>query len=71
MLFYARAPERMAELLGEFTDRDAGPDAAQRYFTALEAVTADEVRAVIDRLQAAEPAKVFVPPQRIPAAQRR
>jgi len=71
MLFYARAPERMAELLGEFADRDTGPDAAQRYFAALDAVTADEVRAVLDRLQLAEPAKVYVPPQKIPAAQRR
>jgi predicted Zn-dependent peptidase len=71
MLFYARAPERMAELLGEFADRATGPDAAQRYFAALDAVTADDVRGVLDRLQLAEPAKVYVPPQRIPAAQRR
>lgn len=71
MLFYARAPERMAELLGEFADRDTGPDAAQRYFAALDAVTTDDVRAVLDRLQQAEPARVYVPPQRIPAAQRR
>jgi predicted Zn-dependent peptidase len=71
MLFYARAPERMAELLGEFADRDAGPDAAQRYFAALDAVTADDVRGVIDRLQQAGAVTVFVPPQKIPAAQRR
>jgi len=71
MLFYARAPDRMAELLGEFADRDTGPDAAQRYFAALDAVTADDVRGVLDRLQVGEPAKVYVPPQRIPAAQRR
>jgi len=71
MLFYSRAPERMAELLGEFADRDTGPDAAQRYFAALDAVTADDVRAVLDRLRVGEPAKVFVPPQKIPAAQLR
>jgi len=71
MLFYARTPERMAELLGEFADRDAGADAAQRYFAALDAVTAADVRAVIDRLQSAGAVTVFVPPQRIPAAQRR
>jgi len=71
MLFYARAPERMAELLGEFADRDAGADAAQRYFAALDAVTADDVRAVIDRLQSAGAVTVYVPPQKIPAAQRR
>jgi predicted Zn-dependent peptidase len=61
----------MAELLGEFADRDTGPDAAQRYFAALEAVTADDVRGVLDRLQTGEPAKVYVPAQKIPAAQRR
>jgi predicted Zn-dependent peptidase len=71
MLFYARTPDRMAELLGEFADRDTGPDAAQRYFAALEAVTADDVRGVLDRLQTGEPAKVYVPAQKIPAAQRR
>lgn len=71
MLFYARAPERMAELLGEFADRDTGADAAQRYFAALDAVTADDVRGVLDRLQVGEPAKVYVPPQRIPESQRR
>jgi predicted Zn-dependent peptidase len=71
LLFYARVPERMAELLGEFADRDTGPDAAQRYFAALDVVTADDVRGVLDRLQAGEAAKVYVPPQKIPAAQLR
>jgi len=71
MLFYARAPDRMAELLGEFADRDTGPDAAQRYFAALEAVTAADVRGVLDRLRVGEPAKVYVPPQRLPTQRRR
>jgi predicted Zn-dependent peptidase len=71
MLFYSRTPERMAELLGEFADRGTGRDAAQRYYAALDAVTDDDVRRVLDQLAAAEPATVFVPPQRIPPEQRR
>jgi len=71
MLFYSRTPERMAELLGEFADRGAGRDGAQRYYAALDAVTQDDVRRVLDQLAAAEPATVFVPPQRIPPEQRR
>ncbi|HEX9936529.1 MAG TPA: hypothetical protein VGB15_05385 [Longimicrobium sp.] len=71
MLFYSRTPERMAELLGEFADRGGGRDAAQRYYAALEAVAEDDVRLVLEQLAAAEAATVYVPPQRIPAEQRR
>lgn len=71
MLFYSRTPERMAELLGEFADRGTGRDAAQRYYAALDAVTEDDVRRALEQLTAAEPATVFVPPQRIPPEQRR
>jgi predicted Zn-dependent peptidase len=71
LLFYSRSPERMAELLGEFADRGTGTDAAQRYYAALDAVTADDVRRVIDALKSADPATVFVPPQKIPASQLR
>ncbi|HEX8907209.1 MAG TPA: insulinase family protein, partial [Longimicrobiaceae bacterium] len=71
LLFYSRSPERMAELLGEFADRGTGADAAQRFYAALDAVTEDDVRRVLDALGAAEPAAVYVPPQRIPEAQRR
>ncbi len=71
LLFFSRTPERMAELLGEFADRGAGGDAAQRYYAALENVTEDDVRRVLDALRAQDPATVYVPPQRIPAAQRR
>jgi len=34
-------------------------------------VTEDDVRRVLESLGAADPAKVYVPPQRIPEAQRR
>ncbi|MBV9110027.1 MAG: insulinase family protein [Gemmatimonadetes bacterium] len=71
LLFFSRSPERMAELLGEFADRGTGTDAAQRYYAALDTVTADDVRRVIDALKAADPATVFVPPQKIPASQLR
>jgi len=71
MLFYSRTPERMAELLGEFSDRGAGRDATQRYYAALDAVTEEDVARVLDQLAAGEPATVYVPPQRIPPEQRR
>ena len=63
MLFYARTPERMADVLGAFADRGDGPDAAQRFFAAVEAVTVDDVRAVLDALRAADPAVVEVAAQ--------
>jgi predicted Zn-dependent peptidase len=71
LLFYARTPERMAELLGEFADRGGGEDAAQRYFAALDALTDDDVLHAIEQLRAAAPATVYVPPQKIPESQRR
>jgi predicted Zn-dependent peptidase len=65
MLFYARTPERMAEVLGAFGDRGLPPDAAQRFFAAVEQVTVDDVRAVLDALAAEDAATVVVPAQRL------
>jgi len=65
MLFFARTPERMAEVLGAFADRGEGADAAQRFFAAVEAVTEEDVRALLERLLEEEPAVVEVAPQRL------
>ncbi|WP_331052890.1 hypothetical protein [Longimicrobium sp.] len=65
MLFFARTPERMAEVLGAFADRGLGPDAAQRFFAAVEEVTADDVRAVLAALGENGVVAVDVPAQRL------
>jgi predicted Zn-dependent peptidase len=68
MLLFARTPERMADVLGAFADRGEGPDAPQRFFAAVDAVTLADVRAVLERLLQAESVLVEVAPQRIPAS---
>jgi predicted Zn-dependent peptidase len=68
MLLFARTPERMADVLGTFADRGEGPDAAQRFFAAVDAVTEDDVRALLERLLEFDPVTVSVAPQRIPAS---
>jgi predicted Zn-dependent peptidase len=65
MLFFARTPERMAGILGSFVDRGEGADAAQRFFAAIERVTEDDVRDVLEILLADPPASVEVPAQRL------
>ncbi|MBB4637223.1 insulinase family protein [Longimicrobium terrae] len=65
MLFFARTPERMAEVLGAFGDRGLPADAPQRFFAAVEQVTADDVRAVLAALRAQDVVAVDVPAQRL------
>jgi predicted Zn-dependent peptidase len=66
MLFFARTPERMADVLGAFADRGEEAGAAQRFYAAVAEVTEADVRAVLDLLLEEEPAVVEVPPQRLP-----
>jgi predicted Zn-dependent peptidase len=66
MLFYARTSERMAEVLGSFTDRDGDPDAAQRFYGALEATTAAQVRAALESLTDQSAIRFEIPPQPLP-----
>ena len=66
MLFYARTPERMADVVGRFLDRGGDPEAAQRFYAAVERVTADDVRRVLEHLAAQTPVFVDVPPQKLP-----
>jgi predicted Zn-dependent peptidase len=68
MLFFSRTPERMADVLGAFADRGEGADAAQRFYAAVDAVTEDEVRALLERLLEADAVVVEVAPQRLPSS---
>ena len=63
MLFFARTPDRMAEVIGQFVDREGDPDAAERFFAALDALDDRDVREVLERLEPQTPARVEIPPQ--------
>ncbi|HUE95846.1 MAG TPA: hypothetical protein VMN39_04275, partial [Longimicrobiaceae bacterium] len=63
MLFYARTPDRMAEVIGQFVDRDGDPDAAERFFATLDTIDDEDVRVVLQRLEERTPALVEIPPQ--------
>jgi predicted Zn-dependent peptidase len=65
MLFYARTPDRMAEVIGQFADRSGDPEAAQRFYAELTAVDEDRVREVLDELLERTPARVEIAPQRL------
>jgi predicted Zn-dependent peptidase len=66
MLFYARTSDRMAEVLGSFTDRDGDPDAAQRFYADLERTTAAQVREVLRALGEQSAIRFDIPPQPLP-----
>jgi predicted Zn-dependent peptidase len=65
MLFYARTPERMVELLGQFADRTGERGAAAAFYDALDRVDVDAVRAVLEALNVAQAVRVEVPPQKL------
>jgi predicted Zn-dependent peptidase len=65
MLFFARRPERMADVVGQFIDRAGQADAAQRFYADVERVDEDAVRAVLAQLADRTPAAVDIPPQKI------
>ena len=65
LLFYGRTPERMAEVIGSFADRTGQPDAAQRFFAALDGVDEAAVRRVLEELRGATAVTIEVPPQRL------
>ncbi len=66
MLFYARTSERMAEVLGTFTDRDGDPDAAQRFYADLARTTATQVRTAMQALSTQSAIRFEIPPQPLP-----
>lgn len=63
MLFYSRSPDRMAELIGQFVDREGDPGAAERFYAALDAIDDEDVRDVLERLIERSPARVEIAPQ--------
>jgi predicted Zn-dependent peptidase len=65
MLFYSRTPERMAELVGSFADRDGDPNASQRFFSDLGRVGVRDIERVLDQLAARTPVRVDIPPQQL------
>lgn len=63
MLFYSRTPDRMAELVGLFVDREGDPDATERFYVALDRLDDRDIRRVLERLIERTPARVEIPPQ--------
>lgn len=66
MLFYARRPDRMADVVGQFVDRLGDANAAQHFYAEVERVDEAAVRAVLARLADRTPVAVDIPPQRLP-----
>jgi predicted Zn-dependent peptidase len=64
LVFYARTPDRFAELLGSFADRGSTLE-AQAFYDALEQVRLGDVLLAMDALRAVEPVRVEVAPQRV------
>lgn len=60
MLFYARTPDRMAEVLGRFSDRSGDPDAADAFYARLQEVDLDAVRGVLQHMVDHTPARVEI-----------
>lgn len=63
MLFYSRTPQRMAEVIGQFVDREGDADAAERFFAALDRLDDRDVRRVLEAIEDQTPARVEIPPQ--------
>lgn len=63
MLFYSRTTERMAELIGQFVDREGNPEAAERFYIGLDSLDDGDVRDLLERLIERTPARVEIPPQ--------
>ncbi|CAN5802135.1 hypothetical protein BH23GEM6_BH23GEM6_15760 [soil metagenome] len=65
LLFFSRTPDRMAGVIGQFSDRTGNPDEAQIFFDRLSSVTLAEVRAALTSLQGGTTARIEIPPQRL------
>jgi predicted Zn-dependent peptidase len=64
LVFYARTPDRFAELLGSFADRGGALD-TQQFYDTLEQLRLGDVLLAMDALRAVEPVRVEVAPQRV------
>ncbi len=65
LLFYSRTPDRMAGVVGQFSDRTGNADEAQLFYDRLGGVTLREVRDALSSLQQRTPARIDIPPQRL------
>jgi predicted Zn-dependent peptidase len=65
LLFFSRTPERMAGVIGQFSDRTGEADEAQRFYDRLADVSLSEVRAALASLQERTPVRVEIPPQQL------
>jgi hypothetical protein len=63
MLFHSRTPDRMADLIGQFVDREGDPNATERFYGDLEALDVDDVTELLESLLERTPARVEAPPQ--------
>jgi predicted Zn-dependent peptidase len=71
MLFFSRTPDRMADVLGQFIDREGDPNATERFYARLDAVDDDDIRRILERLIERTPARVEIPPQALQPPRRR
>jgi predicted Zn-dependent peptidase len=63
LLFYSRTPDRMAEVIGQFVDREGNPNATELFYARLGELDDTDVREVFERLLERTPARVELPPQ--------
>jgi predicted Zn-dependent peptidase len=63
MLFYSRTPDRMAEVIGQFIDRDGDPNGTEQFYADLDRMRAADVREVLETILERTPARVEIPPQ--------
>ena len=63
MLFYSRTPDRMAEVIGQFIDRDGDANGTERFYADLDRLRVADVREVLETILERTPARVEVPPQ--------
>lgn len=63
MLFASRTPDRMADIIGQFVDRERNPNAAQQFYAGLDRVNERDVRRVLTAMLVSSPQQVDVPAQ--------
>ncbi len=63
MLFYSRTPDRMAELIGQFIDRNGDPNATELFYADLNSLDDDDIREVLRVIRDRAPARAEIPPQ--------
>ena len=63
LLFYSRTPDRMAEVIGQFVDREGDPNATELFYGSLAALDDRDVRRVLESLLERTPARIEISPQ--------